>query len=241
VSAQSKPKPAATVILLRRAERRGLEVLLTRRSARMPFLGGMYCFPGGSVREEDGTDQMLKRCFGLTRHQARKIIGDQVSPEQAMGFWVAAVRELFEEVGVLLAVEESGSPLLLDAARANLLGRKQEGLLNHSLSFLSLLEAEKLRCDLGGLAHFSHWQTPSQIATRYDTHFFIGPFPRDQTARAISEEVAHTLWLTPDRSLELFKRGELPMSFPTYASLRTLADYETLEAVATDYFGTLGR
>ena len=234
--AQPKTKSAATVILLRRAEPKGLEVFLTRRSAIMPFLGGMYCFPGGSVRKEDLTDRMLNGCFGLTPAQARKIIGAQFSPQQAMGFWVAAVRELFEEVGILLAVEESGSPFIADAARAGVLAEKHAALLNNSLNFLSLLEAEKLRCDLGSLAHFSHWQTPAQVATRFDTHFFLAVFPRGQTPRAGCEEVVHSLWVTPDRGLELFKRGELPMIFPTFAALRTLADYETFENVLKDFF-----
>lgn len=236
MSVQAETKQAASVILLRRAEPKGFEVFVTRRPE-SPFLGGMYCFPGGSVRKEDFTDRMLNSCFGLTPAQARKIIGAQFSPEQAMGLWVAAVRELFEEVGVLLAVEESGSPFIVDAARAAVLAEKHAALLNNSLNFLSLLQGERLHCDLGSLAHFSHWQTPAQIATRFDTRFFLATLPRDQTPLATSEEVVHSLWLTPDRGLELFKRGELPMIFPTFASLRTLADYETFENVVKDFFG----
>jgi 8-oxo-dGTP pyrophosphatase MutT (NUDIX family) len=237
VSTQQNAKRAATVILLRRALPKGFEVLLTQRPETMPFLGGMYCYPGGSIRQEDSAARMIDRCFGLTPEQARKIISSELSPGEAIGLWVGAVRELFEEVGVLLAVEESGSPFVLDSARAARLAQKHAGLLNKSLDFVSLLESEKLCCDLGSLAHFSHWETPAQASIRFDTRFFLAALPPDQTPFSASEEVVHSLWLTPDRALKLFNRGQVPMIFPTFASLRTLADYETLESVLKDFFG----
>jgi 8-oxo-dGTP pyrophosphatase MutT (NUDIX family) len=236
VSTQENAKRAATVILLRRTLPKGFEVLLTQRPKTMPFLGGMYCYPGGSVRKEDSTARMIGRCFGLTREQARKTISAQLSPGEAIGLRVGAVRELFEEVGVLLAVEESGSPFILDSARAARLAQRHAGLLNKSLDFVSLLESEKLCCDLGSLAQFSHWETPAQASIRFDTRFFLAALPDDQTPFFASEEALHGLWLTPDRALKLFDRGELPMIFPTFASLRTLADYETLESVLKEFF-----
>lgn len=225
------------MILLRRAEAKGFEVLLTRRPETMPFLGGMYGYPGGTVRKEDSTARMVDRCFGLTPDQARKIISAQLSPSDAIGLWVSAVRELFEEVGVLLAVEESGTRFILDSVRAARLAQKHAALLNKSLDFISLLESEKLCCDLGSLAHFSHWETPAQASSRFDTRFFLAPLPGDQTPFFASEEVGYSLWVTPDRALKLFDRGQLPMIFPIFCSLRTLANYETLESVLKDFFG----
>jgi hypothetical protein len=86
------------------------------------------------------------------------------------------------------------------------------------------------------LAYFSHWQTPAQASIRFDTRFFLAALPDDQTPFCASEEVVHSLWLTPDRALKRFDRGELPMIFPTFTSLRTLADYETLEMVLKEFF-----
>src|ERR1043166_2896646 len=105
---QQKPKPAATVILLRSGGRDPFEIFLTRRADDMAFLGGMYCFPGGTVRKEDCSASMLRRCHGLTPNDARKIVGAHFAPNEALGFWIAAIRELFEEVGILLAVKEKG-------------------------------------------------------------------------------------------------------------------------------------
>lgn len=236
VSARAIPKQAATVILLRRAEPKGFEVFLTRRPDSMPFLGGMYCYPGGTVRKEDFSAAMVGRCFGLTAEHARQTIGAQFMPEEAIGLWVAGVREVFEEVGVLLAVEDSGDRLAMSSARAARLADKNRAMMSKALDFLSLIEGENLRCDLSRLAYFSHWQTPAQVSTRFDTYFFLAVMPDDQTPLPSSSEVAHSLWLTPDRALQLFSRGELPMIFPTFSSLRTLADFDSLESVLNEYF-----
>ncbi len=235
MSEPRKPKPAATVILLRQAEPHGFEVFLTRRPDGMPFLGGMYCYPGGTVTQDDYTPRMVARCSGLTPQQARKTLGATYSPLEAIGFWIASVREVFEEVGVLLAVEESGKPLSMDASRIKRLAEEHAALLAKSISFCDLLEREGLVCDLASLAHFSHWQTPSQIRMRFATRFFLAPLPQGQTPLATSYEVAHSFWLTPDRAIQLFNRGELPMIFPTFAGLRTLADFSTLESVLQEF------
>jgi len=226
-----KPKQAATVILLRKAEARGFEVFVTRRPDGMPFIGGMYCYPGGTVTKDDFTPQMSERSRSLTPKQARKILGAHYRPSEAMGLWIAGVREVFEEVGVLLAAEQSGAQLIMDDSRAARLAQKHAALLAKSMSFLELLESESLVCDLAALGHFSYWQTPSQVRLRFATRFFIAPLPDGQTALATSYEVAHSVWLTADRAVQLFNRGELPMIFPTFAALRTLADFETLESV----------
>jgi 8-oxo-dGTP pyrophosphatase MutT (NUDIX family) len=235
MSEPKQPKLAGTVILLRPAERQGFEVFLTRRPEGMPFLGGMYCFPGGTANKQDFSPRMIQRCAGLTTQQARQILGAHLSPTQALGLWVTAVRELFEEVGVLLAVETSGETMRVDAARRSRFKERHAALLNHQLTFVELLEAENLLCDLATLFHFSHWQTPAQVAMRFDTRFFVAMLPAGQSALATSYEVARSVWLTPDRALQLFGRGELPMIFPTFAALRTLADFATIDSVWQEF------
>jgi 8-oxo-dGTP pyrophosphatase MutT (NUDIX family) len=231
----NKPTLAAAVILLRHAEQNEFEVFLTRRPDGMPFLGGKYGYPGGAVRAEDFAAPMIDRCSGLTPTQARGILGAHLSPREALGVWVAAVRELFEEVGILLAVEESGAPFRLDGERAGRLANQHQALLHQALSFRELLEAEKLLCDLSGLSHFSAWQTPAHVSMRFDTRFFVAALPPGQAPLATTREVAHGVWLTPDHAMQLFDRGELPLIFPTFAALRTLADFDTLESVLREY------
>ena len=232
MSGQNKSRQAATVILLRPAEPNGFEVFLTRRPDEMPFLGGMYCFPGGTRRKDDCSTAMSRLCHGLSPVDARKIVGAQFSPLDALGLWIGGIRELFEETGVLLAVDNFGQPW---AAEQHNLADKHAALLNGTLTFRSLLESEELLCDASRLAYFSHWQTPEEIAIRFDTRFFLAALPNGQTPLPTSLEVTHSLWLTPDRALELFVKDQLPMIFPTFASLRTLADFESLESVLKEY------
>ncbi len=235
MTANEKPKQAATVILLRPVGPTSFEVFLTRRPDDMAFLGGMYCFPGGAVRKEDHSDAMVRRCYGLPAGAARKIAGGRFAPPVALGFWIAAMRELFEEVGILLAVGENGQRIALDPKCKSRLAEKHALLLSGSLSFQSVLESERLLCDAGSLAYFSYWQTPPESPMRFDTRFFVAALPEDQTPLSTSYEVAHSLWLTPDRALELFARNELPIIFPTFTSLRTLADFDSLESVLREF------
>jgi len=230
-----KPRLAATVVLLRPAEPRGFEVLLTRRPNDMAFLAGIYCFPGGTLRKEDFSEAMLRRSAGITPDQAQKVIGAEISPRQARGLWIAAIRELFEETGILLAVKGAGEPVLTNGGLGRRLSERHSCLLGKTVDFLALLESEGLFCDLAALAHFSHWQAPAHASMRFDTYFFLASLPGGHPPLPPSSEVAHSVWLTPDTALRMFGKNELPMIFPTFASLRTLADYDSLESALKEY------
>jgi 8-oxo-dGTP pyrophosphatase MutT (NUDIX family) len=229
------PVQAASVIVLRPAVPRRFEVLLTRRPEGMAFCGGMYCFPGGTVRNEDCSDAVVNRSRGLTPSEARTIVGAHFSPRRALGLWIAALRELFEEVGILIAVDENGRPAGSNPERNAKLAQKRPALAAESVSFLSILQSENLFCDTARLAYFSHWQTPARDPIRFDTRFFLAELPPDQTPLACSYEVAQSQWLTPDDALRCFAQGELPMIIPTFASLRTLADFDTIESLFKEF------
>jgi 8-oxo-dGTP pyrophosphatase MutT (NUDIX family) len=232
---QKKPKKAATVILLRPGKPSGFEVFLTRRPVGMVFLGGMYCFPGGAVTKEDGSAGMLDRCQGLSATDARKIVGAHFSPREALALWVAGMRELFEETGILVAVREDPDSSKEERRRIATIAEKHAKHLQSGATFQSMLRDEKLLCDASKLAYFSYWLTPAQFPVRFDTRFFLAALPDYQNPLAISSEVAHSVWLTPDRALQLFAKDELPMIFPTFASLRMLADYDTLDSLLEEY------
>jgi 8-oxo-dGTP pyrophosphatase MutT (NUDIX family) len=230
------PKNAATVVLLRPRSSGGFEIFMTRRPDRMDFLGGVYVFPGGSVRKEDRAEGLLSRCVGLSREEARRILGAHLSPDLALGHWVAAIRELFEEVGVLLCVNDAGQPVELKGeGRKEKLAERRQRLIQGAITFQQLLEAEGLFCDARQLTYFSHWLTPEEFPTRYDARFFLAPLPPDQLPLESSQEVSHGLWVTPERALELCQSGSLPVIFPTFASLRTLADFDSLESLLAEY------
>ena len=223
---------AATVILVRRADRDPFEIFLTRRPQGMVFLGGMYCFPGGTVRNEDCSPDWVERCHGVTPAEARRILGAHFAPTQALGFWIAAVRELFEETGILLAksslkIGESCSGFPGPEA----LDRLYRALMQNATTLHEILETEDLLCDLSRLRYLSHWQTPSGQPIRFDTRFFLAVLPEHQSPLTNSPEVTHSIWVTPDEALKRFEKNKLPMIFPTFASIRRLADFDSLESV----------
>jgi 8-oxo-dGTP pyrophosphatase MutT (NUDIX family) len=224
----AEPKRASTVILLRSGEGGGIEVLLTRRPEGMNFLGGEYVFPGGTVRKEDSSEKILARSRGVSAVEARNILGAHLKPEIALGHWIAAIRELFEEVGVLFCADALQQKKdVLENHRRRIVGRQS--------SFLAMLETENLHCDAARLRYFSHWRTPEEFSMRFDTRFFIAVLPPDQTPLERSEEVADSLWIEPERALKLAGEKQLPVIFPTYSSLRALADFETVGSVLKEY------
>jgi len=232
----AEPKTASTVILLRSGESGGIEVFLTRRPEAMDFLGGAYVFPGGTVRKEDYSENILKRCRGISPAEARNILGAHLKPEVALGHWVAGIREVFEEGGVLFCSGESVSE-----SRPSELERERRRIVRRESTFARMLDTENLYCDAGALVYFAHWLTPEEFSMRFDTRFFIALLPPGQTPLESSEEVTDSLWIAPVRALQLYAERKLPMIFPTYASLRTLADFDNVDTVMKQYGNELGR
>ena len=151
------PKNASTVLLVRPDSNGRFEILLTRRSFEMEFLGRFYVFPGGRVGREDWSEKKQKRCRGLSGAQAQKILGNHLSAELSLAHWVAGIRELFEEVEILLCVTEAGAePDMKDEELARRIAEKRKALVSGSLDFSSLLESEGLYCDAGRAVYFSH-------------------------------------------------------------------------------------
>jgi len=227
LAAQKEMVPArfaSTVVLVRPDENGGFEVLLTRRPVAMRFLGGFYVFPGGTVHRDDYSPQMLARCRGLTGAQARKVLGGVHEPDVALGHWVAVLRELFEEVGILLCVTESGGNVqMTDIAAAKRIELKRRSIVNKQLNFASFLESENLICDLSRAVYFDHWVTPDIYSMRFDTRFYVATLPSHQTALDRSEEVTDSLWIRPEDAMMRIDRHDFPILPPTTTVLQNLA------------------
>jgi 8-oxo-dGTP pyrophosphatase MutT (NUDIX family) len=227
--ATSEVKKASTVILLREAAGGGLETLLTRRPSAMGFLGGAYVFPGGTVKKEDSAEALVRLDPAGPAAKTQKV---------ALDHRVAGIRELYEEVGILLCIFHDGRFLFGDRETTERLDRKRRRLLDNSLSFSEFLESERLVCDVGRLRPFSRWLTPEEFSVRFDTRFYLAVLAKEPVLLATSPEVSHSLWISPEDSLRRYERGELPMIFPTFASLRTLTNFESLESVLDEYPAT---
>lgn len=225
MSAAANLHRASSVILLREAQTRGVEVLLSRCP------GGMHGFACGAVHKSDNAPGVLRRCRGLSGEQARKILGAHLSPPQALGFWIAATRILFEKAGTLLAVKQSGEPIAVEADVDAWLLEIRAARRDRALDFPAFMERENLFCDAANIRYFSHWRAESP--DNGDTRIFLAPMPEGQPSPAQAIEGGQ--WLAPDRALQLFNRGELPMAFATFASLRTLADFGSVQSVLKEF------
>ncbi|MYS22537.1 NUDIX hydrolase [Streptomyces sp. SID4948] len=211
------PRRAATVLLLRDG-RDGPVVHMLRRHAGMAFAAGMYAYPGGGV---DPRDERPVGWAGPGLDTWAAALG--VAPAHAQAVVCAAVRETFEESGVLLAGPDAS------AVVADTTGEDWEAdrtaLVRHELAFADFLARRHLvlRSDL--LAPWARWITPEFEARRYDTWFFLALLPAGQRTRDVSGEADRTAWLRPAEAVAGYDRGELVMLPPTVSTLRALLPY----------------
>lgn len=229
------PKNASTVLLLRPDSKGKFEILLTRRPDEMQFLGGFYVFPGGSIEAQDRSEKVLRRCRGLSGAEAQAILGDHLGPELSLAHWVAAIRELFEEVGILLCVTGAGAaPDIRKAGTARRFEEQRRALVAGKLDFGSFLESENLVCELNLAVYFSHRITPEIYPMRFDTRFYLAALPAGQTALPRSEEVADSFWAAPDQALRESNRN-VPLLPPTTTMLHNLAAFDSWQSLCDKY------
>lgn len=214
-------RPASTVVLLRPAE--PVEVFLVRRSDSIAFMGGAHVFPGGRVDATDRLDDIEATSDGMTAAVARM---SDVPADVAVAHHVAALRELFEEAGVLLARP-------LTAISTIQLERHRRELLAGTVAFADIIRAERLRLALDELAYFAHWVTPEIETRRFDTRFFIARAPDGQTPVHDEGETSHSEWLAPLAAIEQCRSGMISLPPPTWTTLSMLSRFGSIEEVLT--------
>ena len=219
----SAAAPASTVVLLRGDD--PFEVFLVRRSDSIAFLGGAHVFPGGRV---DASDH-LHDFTGAVRLQADPYVAiaarmADVTAEVAIAHHVAAVRELFEEAGVLLARS-------LTAASVERLAADRRDLLEGRITFADIMRRERLHLSLEELAYFAHWVTPEIEIRRFDTRFFIARAPEGQTPIHDAGETTDSEWIEPATAIERCRGGSISLPPPTWTTLQMLARFDSIDAV----------
>ena len=221
-------REAATVMLVR--DEPDLHVFMLRRSLDAAFVGGASVFPGGAVDPADREPALVARTHGRTDAEASALLG---MAGGGLGFWVAAIREAFEEAGVLLARSAAtGDPVDLDdTATAARLESARLAVGRGERPFLDVVREEALLPDAGALHVFSHWITPPGAPRRFDTWFFVAEAPDGHAYLHDDAETVASEWVRPDDALERSRRGELELIFPTMRSLSVLARFETADAL----------
>lgn len=218
----SPPRLAATVLLVRDTPA-GLEVFMERRHIQSDFVGGAYVFPGGAVDPEDRIDPAL--CTGQGDAAASLRLGVL---HGGLAFYVAAIRECFEEAGILLAYDQHGALLDFRDPGTDERFRQARAQLNAGdLSLVELAARERLRLATDRIEYWAHWITPAGQPRRYDTRFFIAQAPANQTAGHDQHELTSSAWVRPEEALVRGARREWTIIFPTVKNLLLLRAHPT--------------
>jgi 8-oxo-dGTP pyrophosphatase MutT (NUDIX family) len=218
-----KPSPAATVALVRDAPR-GLEVLILQRSLSLAFMPGAHVFPGGALDRADGSPELHARCVGLDDATASHMLGVE---HGGLAYWVAAIREAFEEAGIMLAYDASGGLVSTNGAAAERYRAHRQALDERRGDFDAIARSEGLRLATDRLFYFGHWITPASLPRRYDTRFFVAVAPEEQEARHDNRETIAHVWVRPQEALDLCAQKALNMRFPTIKTLERIAGCAT--------------
>ena len=219
------PRPAATIVVLRDGAR-GIEVLLSRRAERGDHNSGAWVFPGGIV--EPGDALARGACDGLSDDEASRRLG---LPRGGLAYWVAAIRECFEESGLLFARGDGDALVDLDGSDAARLSPWRIALHRCEKSIVDFCAAERLRLAVERLVYLSHWLTPLGRPKRFDTRFFIAAAPAAQTAAHDGTELVEQLWIAPQEALA--RSASLKLLTPTQKTLETIGRFANVaEAMA---------
>ncbi|HEX2189898.1 MAG TPA: NUDIX domain-containing protein [Longimicrobiaceae bacterium] len=215
------PRPAATVVLLREAAG-GPEALLLRRHRRSGFAADAWVFPGGVVDPGDRDPALAAWLDGPdpAGWAARLGLDD---PAEAQGYVAAALREAFEETGILLARPDGAAPEALEAARRTLLAGEA--------GLREVAEERAARLAGDALVYLAHWITPEPEPRRYDTRFFAARVSPGAECTVHEREMTDAVWMAPAVAVARFHAGEMKMLPPTVRTLARLAEHRTLPAL----------
>jgi 8-oxo-dGTP pyrophosphatase MutT (NUDIX family) len=216
-------RDAATVMLVRDAP--DLQVFMLRRNLRSEWVAGAYVFPGGAIDPDDRSEESYARCPGRSDADASALLG---VASGGLGFWVGAIRESFEEAGVLLARPRNDAELDLTDLEA-----ERAAVNRGDRRFLDVLIAQDLVLDVDRLHLFSHWITPAGMPRRYDTWFFVAEAPDGHTYLHDDGETVASTWIRPAEALARSDAGELELIFPTRRSLEALTRFESAAEVVS--------
>jgi len=232
-------RDAATVMLVRDAptgrlgpdDPGGLEVFMLRRNLKSDFVGGAYVFPGGGVDDHDRHADLEAVCHGRSDAQASAQLGIESG---GLAFWVAAIRESFEEAGVLLAASGDGEMIRFDDPEvADRFAAHRQAVDAGDRRLIEICAEEQLRLAVDTMHYFSHWITPEGPTRRYDTRFFVARAPDAQVPMHDDHEVIAHLWIRPAVALERHRAGEFEMIFPTVRTLMSFERFSSADELLT--------
>lgn len=225
-------RDAATVILTRDTDR-GMEVFLMRRHRAQSFMAGAFVFPGGALDADDADPNLASSIAGLTASEAAQNLQEPNIPQEtALSLYMAAIRETFEEAGVLLAYNPDGTPLQFpDEQTAIRLSQARRDLHKKDMTLKDLAKQEKIRFAFDLLTPYAHWMTPGIEKKRFDTRFFLARIPAGQVPLHDTIEMTESRWMTPADALTAHRQREIRLMPPTLRTLEDISRFNDTEAL----------
>jgi glyoxylase-like metal-dependent hydrolase (beta-lactamase superfamily II)/8-oxo-dGTP pyrophosphatase MutT (NUDIX family) len=222
-------------VVLLRSGAAVLELLMMRRSSTASQFSGAFVFPGGLLEAGDAEPRSLRRVIGMTAAEANARL--EVSAD-GLAYWVAVVRECFEEAGVLLALDRHERPVTREQLAR---WAPQRAALNaRQLGFADFLEQEQLLIPAHSIVYAAHWITPPIQQRRFDTRFFIASAPPGQEAAHDDSELVESVWLSPGEVLRRAQRNEMSLTLPTQTLVSSMEKFSS-PAVALEQAQALAR
>lgn len=224
-------KDAATVILIRPSESGDWEIFLARRHQKQAFMAGAYVFPGGQLEEADSDPQLENYIKTVDIFDPCRLMQDSSLPrKKALGFFIAAIRETFEEAGILLGGKIAGN--FVSFYDKNVLKRFNDYRPELNASQITLAEIarkEKIFLFPNTLIPYAHWITPEFEKMRFNTYFFLVKLPPCQTPVADAVELTESLWVTPQKALEMQRQQKIILMPPTLKTIEELAAFKDID------------
>ena len=228
-------KNAATVILLRPAKAGDWEIFLARRHQRQAFMAGAFVFPGGQLEETDGDPQLEKYIMTAEAFDPCRLLQDNSLPkEKALKFFVAAIRETFEEAGIFLGGKTTGNFVsFYDGDVLKRFNNYRRELNASQITLAEIARKEKICFFPDTLIPYAHWITPEFEKMRFSTRFFLAYLPEGQIPVSDKSELTESLWVTPQKALEMHRQRKILLMPPTLKTIEELAEFTSVEELFT--------
>ena len=224
MSASTEIRPAATLILARPAAE-SFEIMMLKRTTKAAFASGMYVFPGGRIDASDSDPALAPYITEPRDHQHAQIAA---LGEDWLGAYVAAIRETFEEAGILMAKDANGSWVTLPSRT---IAETRQSLHQGELSMADLCRTYDARLAINELNFYNRWTTPPGRPRRFDTRFFVGQAPPMAEGVEDGEETTDAVWITPIKALEEHQAGRFDLMSVTVKQLSAITEYKNLVAL----------
>ena len=225
------PKEASTVILVRARAEEPWEIFLARRHSRQSFMAGAFVFPGGQLEDNDCDREIVHLIAAASSFNPQSLLQDTgLTAEKALGFFIGAIRETFEETGILLAADLSGRPISF-AQKENLdrFADYRRQLNRAEIRLQDIARNEKLLFLPETLMPYAHWITPTFEAKRFSARFFLAKLPEGQMPITDADELTESIWSTPKNLLQMNAAGKILLMPPTLKTIEELSEYNSID------------